>query len=132
METNNIDKIVRDSLKSRTIQPSNSSCERLSNRLDIAQEKKRKKWFLYTAYAASTLLLISVAFFMNSDDDAEPITPNTFVTSPIIDTIKFVKPTIKNTAPVETVIVKKDKVDEKKPKKTFSLKRKNLKLNKLK
>lgn len=124
METNNIDKIVRDSLKSRTIQPSNSSWERLSNRLDIAQEKKRKKWFLYTAYAASILLLISVAFFMNSDDDAEPITPNTFVTSPIIDTTKFVKPTIKNTAPVETVIVKKDKVDEKKPQKNILVKKK--------
>ena len=123
METNNIDKIVRDSLKSRTIQPSNSSWERLSNRLDIAQEKKRKNWFLYTGYAASVLLLISVAFFMNTDDVTEPITPNTVVTSPIIDTTKFVKPTIKNTAPVETVIVKKDKVEEKKSQKNTLVKK---------
>ena len=123
METNNIDKIVRDSLKSRTIQPSNSSWERLSNRLDIAQEKKRKNWFLYTGYAASVLLLISVAFFMNTDDVTEPITPNPVVTSPIIDTTKFVKPTIKNTAPLETVIVKKDKVEEKKSQKNTLVKK---------
>ena len=63
METNNIDKIVRDSLKSRTIQPSNSSWERLSNQLDIAQEKKRKKWFLYTGYAASIATINFSRFF---------------------------------------------------------------------
>lgn len=116
METNKIEKIVRDSLKSRTIQPSKSSWERLSNQLDLAQEKKRKNWYLYVGYAASVLLLISVAFFMNTDDVTEPIIPNTIVTSPIIDTSKFVKPTIENTTPVETVIVKTDKVEEKKPK----------------
>lgn len=113
METNNIDKIVKDSLESRTIQPSNSSWERLSNQLDIAQEKKYKNWFLYVGYAASVLLIISVAFFMNTDDVSKPITPNTIVTSPIIDTTKFVKPTIKNTIPTETVIVKAEKSVEK-------------------
>ena len=115
METNNIDKIVSDSLKSRTIQPSNSSWERLSNQLDIAQEKKRKNWFLYVGYAASVLLLISVGFFMNTDEVLEPITPNTIVTSPVIDTAKFVKPTLQNTIPTETVIVKADEVEEKQP-----------------
>jgi hypothetical protein len=113
METNNIDKIVKDSLESRTIKPSNSSWERLSSQLNIAQEKKRKNWFLYVGYAASVLLLISVAFFMNTDDDIEPIIPEKVVTSPIIDTTKFVKPTIQNTVKTETVIVKTDEVDEK-------------------
>lgn len=111
METNNIDKIVRDSLESRTVQPSNSSWERLSSQLDIAQEKKRKNWFLYVGYAASVLLLISVGFFMNTDAILEPITPNTIVTAPIIDTTKFVKPSFQNTIPTETVIVKTDKVE---------------------
>ena len=125
METNNIDKIVSDSLKSRTIQPSNSSWERLSNQLDIAEEKKRKKWFLYVGYAATVLLLISVGFFMNTDDVLEPITPNTIVTAPIIDTTKLVKPTLQNTIPTETVIVKTDKVEEKQqPKKVITKKRK--------
>lgn len=115
METNNIDKIVSDSLKSRTIQPSNSSWERLSNQLDIAQEKKRKNWFLYVGYAASVLLLISVGFFMNTDDVLEPITPNTIVTAPVVDTTKFVKPTLQNTIPTETVIVNVDEVEKKQP-----------------
>jgi hypothetical protein len=125
METNNIDKIVTDSLESRTIQPSNSSWERLSNQLDFAQEKKRKNWFLYVGYAASVLLLISVGFFMNTDDVLEPITPNTIVTAPSVDTTKFVKPTLQNTIPTETVIVKTDKVEEKQqPQKAIVKKRK--------
>ena len=122
METNNIDKIVSDSLKSRTIQPSNSSWERLSNQLDIAQEKKRKNWFLYVGYAASVLLLISVGFFMNTDAILEPITPNTIVTAPVVDTTKFVKPTLQNTIPTETVIVNVDEV--KSQKNTITKKRK--------
>ncbi|WKD86759.1 hypothetical protein KCTC32516_02137 [Polaribacter huanghezhanensis] len=125
METNNIDKIVRDSLKSRTIKPSNSSWERLSNQLDFAQEKKRKNWFLYAGYAASILLVVSVAFFMNTDDVVKPITPNVIVASPIIDTTKFVKPTIENTIKTETVIVKTDEVEGKlQPKKSIVTKRK--------
>ena len=122
METNNIDKIVSDSLKSRTIQPSNSSWERLSNQLDIAQEKKRKNWFLYVGYAASVLLLVSVGFFMNTDDVLAPITPNTIVTAPVVDTTKFVKPTLQNTIPTETVIVNVDEV--KSQKNTITKKRK--------
>lgn len=123
METNNIDKVVKDSLESRAIQPSNSSWERLSSQLDIAQEKKRKNWFLYVGYAASVLLLISVAFFMNTDDVSEPITPNTIVTSPIIDATKFVKPTIENTVKTETVIVKVDEAKEKKQQQNIVVKK---------
>ncbi|MDG1039344.1 MAG: hypothetical protein P8H13_10485 [Polaribacter sp.] len=125
METNNIDKIVKDSLESRTIIPSNSSWERLSDQLDLTQEKKRKNWFLYVGYAATVLLLISVGFFMNSDDVLESITPNTIVSAPIVDTTKFVKPTLQNTVQTETVIVKTDTVEEKQqPKKTITKKRK--------
>ncbi|WP_347174375.1 hypothetical protein [Polaribacter uvawellassae] len=124
METNNIDKIVRDSLDSRTMKPSNSAWERLSAQLDIAQEKKRKNWFLYVGYAASVLLVISVAFFINTDDVIEPMTPNIIVTSPIIDTTKFVKPTIENTIKTETVIVKTDKVEGKQQQKLIVKKRK--------
>lgn len=123
METNNIDKIVRDSLENRTIEPSNSSWERLSSQLDIAQEKKRKNWFLYVGYAASVLLLISVGFFMNTDAILEPITPNTIVTAPIIDTTKFVKPTLQNTIPTETVIVKTDKLEDKQQQKRTVVKK---------
>lgn len=104
--------------------PSNSSWERLSNQLDIAQEKKRKNWFLYVGYAASVLLLISVGFFMNTDDVLEPITPNVIVTSPIIDTTNFVKPTIENTIKKETVIVKTDEVEGKQQQKSIAKKRK--------
>jgi len=114
MEINNIDKTVRDSLKSRAIEPSNSAWERLNHQLNVTQEKKRKNWFLYAGYAASVLLLISVAFFINTNDDIEPITPNTIVIAPVIDTTNFVKPTFRNTVPVGSEIVKVDETKENK------------------
>lgn len=116
METNKIDKIVRDSLKSRTIQPSASAWERLSDQLDVAEAPKRINWFKYAGYAASILLLISVAFFINTNDDIDPIKDEIIVTTPDVDTTKFVKPNFKNTVPVETVIVQKEKSTNEKKK----------------
>ena len=115
METNKIDKIVRDSLQSRTIQPSSSAWERLSDQLDVMEAPKKINWFKYAGYAASILLLISVAFFINSNDDITPIKKNDIVTAPVIDTTKLIQPNFKNTVPEETVIVKKEEtIDEKK------------------
>ena len=117
METNKIDKIVRDSLQSRTIQPSSSAWERLNDQLDTAAQPKRINWFRYAGYAASVLLLISVAFFMNTDDVIEPINKIDIVTipvtTPVIDTTQFVKPSFKNSVQTETVIVKAKKKGEK-------------------
>ena len=109
METNKIDKIVRDSLQSRTIEPSSSAWERLSDQLDVVEQPKRINWFKYAGYAASVLLLISVAFFMNTDDAIDPIKKNDIVTAPIIDTTQFVKPNFKNSVQTETVIVQVEK-----------------------
>ena len=106
MEANKIDKIVRDSLQSRTIQPSSSAWERLSDQLDVVEAPKRINWFKYAGYAASVLLLISVAFFINTNDAVDPIKKNDIVKAPVIDAKDLIKPNFKNTVPVETVIVK--------------------------
>jgi len=106
MESNKMDKIVRDALQSRTIQPSNSAWERLSDQLDVVEVPKRINWFKYAGYAASILLLISVAFFMNTTDAIEPIEEDTLVTSPVIDATELMQPNFKNSVPQETVIVK--------------------------
>ncbi len=106
MESNKIDKIVRDSLQSQTIQPSNSAWERLSDQLDVLEAPKQINWFKYAGYAASVLLLISVAFFINTNDVTDPIQKNDIVTAPVIDTTEFVKPSFNNSVPQETVIVK--------------------------
>ena len=116
METNKIDKIVRDSLQSRTIQPSSSAWERLSDQLDVVEAPRRINWFKYAGYAASVLLLISVAFFINTDDANDPIEENDIVTVPVIDSTDLVKPNFKNTVQVETVIVKTEKPAEEKKK----------------
>lgn len=112
MESNKIDKIVRDSLQSRTIQPSDSAWERLSNQLDVLEAPKRINWFKYAGYAASVLLLISVAFFINTNDVTDPIKKNVIVTAPVIDTTEFIKPSFNNSVPQETVIVKAEKPTE--------------------
>ena len=106
METNKIDTIVRDSLLSRTIQPSGSAWERLSDQLDVIEQPKQMNWFKYAGYAASVLLLISAAFFMNITDTIEPITPNTIVIAPVIDTTDFIRPNFKEVLPIENAIVK--------------------------
>lgn len=112
MESNKIDKIVRDSLQSKTIHPSNSAWERLSDQLDLMEAPKRINWFKYAGYAASVLLLISVAFFINTTDDIVPIEKNDIVTAPVIDTTEFIKPSFNNSVPQETVIVKAETLTE--------------------
>jgi hypothetical protein len=114
METNNIDKIVRDSLQSKTIQPSSSAWERLSNQLDVVEAPVRINWFKYVGYAASVLLLISVAFFINTEDTIDPIQKNDIVIAPVIDTTDFVRPSIDTAVPLETVIVKVEVLAEEK------------------
>jgi hypothetical protein len=106
METDNIDKIVRDSLQSRTIQPSSSAWERLSDQLDAVEEPAQINWFRYVGYAASVLLLISAAFFINTEGTIDPIQKNDIVIAPVIDTTDFVIPSIDTAVPLETVIVK--------------------------
>jgi hypothetical protein len=131
METNKIDKIVKSAFEKRTIQPSNSAWERMSDQLDAIEQPKRINWFKYAGYAAGILLLISVAFFINRKDDKQLDAPiiNDIVVSPV-DTNDLVKPNFKNVQP-ETVIVtnETEKKDEKKElKKNTIVKKKSTEL----
>ena len=91
METNNIDELVRDLLKSRTIQPSNSAWERLSNQLDVVPQKKKHNWFLYIGSAASILLLISVSFVL-SFSEGHLSSSNKQANNVLVDSTKLIKP----------------------------------------
>lgn len=131
METNKIDNIVKSAFEKRTIQPSNSAWERMSDQLDNIEQSKRINWFKYAGYAAGILLLISVAFFINRKGDKQLDTPiiNEIVESPV-DTNDLVKPNFKSLQP-ETVIVAKEteKKDEKKEvKKNTIVKKKSTEL----
>ncbi|MDN3620276.1 hypothetical protein QWY81_12495 [Polaribacter undariae] len=113
METNNIDKNIKEKLDNRTINPSASAWERLSAQLDEQPKQKKKGWFFYVGAAASILLLISVGFlFLNKNEDIKPV--EIIVENPI-DTItidakidQFI-----NEIPAEEAIVKIDEVEEK-------------------
>ena len=113
METNNIDKNIKDKLDNRTINPSASAWERLSTQLDEQPKQKKKGWIFYMGAAASVLLLVSVGFlFLNKNEDVAPL--EIIVENPI-DTItidakidQFI-----NEIPAEEAIVKIDEVEEK-------------------
>ncbi|WP_218598902.1 hypothetical protein [Polaribacter sp. NJDZ03] len=113
METNNIDKNIKEKLDNRTINPSASAWERMSAQLDEQPKQKKKGWFFYVGAAASILLLISVGFlFLNKKEDIKPV--EIIVENPI-DTItidakidQFI-----NEIPAEEAIVKIDEVEEK-------------------
>lgn len=104
METNKIDTIVRDSLKSREIAPSDSAWERLSDQLDALPKKQEKNGLLLVGYAASVLLIVSAAFFINTDDKNLPIIPDKIVVQPI-DTSSSKKHDFKMIAPIEEAVV---------------------------
>jgi hypothetical protein len=84
METNKIDKIVKKEFQNRTLQPSVSAWERLSNDLDTQQEqRKKKRWFFYIGYAASILVLISLGFMMFTGETTQKIHKTIIVEQPI-------------------------------------------------
>jgi hypothetical protein len=87
METNKTDKIFKDAFKNRTLEPSNSSWDRLSQKLDVEEKKNKKKGFIYLGYAASILAIVafSYTFLIESSSTSEEITKE------IVDTDKTEK-----------------------------------------
>lgn len=114
METNKMDKNIREKLQERTFMPSNSAWERLSVQLDEQPAQKRKGWFFYISIAASILLLVSLGIQLLSNDQEE-IQPNHKVVKSPIDKIEINRNIDKlvNEIPVEEAIVKTDKIEEK-------------------
>ena len=114
METNKIDKNIRERLQDRTFTPSNSAWERLSIQLNEQPIQKRKGWFFYIGIAASILLLVSLGIQLLSNNQEEIKPKQRIVTSPInkkeIDS-KIDK--LVNEIPVEEAIVNSNKVEKK-------------------
>ena len=114
MKTNKLDKNIKEKLANRTIEPSTSAWECLSEKLDEQSQQKKRGWFFYIGAAASILLLISIGFQIFSDDSVEITPKNEVVTIPIdtktIDTKidKFI-----NEIPVEKALVRVDEIEEK-------------------
>lgn len=67
METNKTDNIFKKAFKTRTIEPSISSWDRLNTQLDNHEEKKKKKPFVYFSYAASILLIVSLGIYFSQE-----------------------------------------------------------------
>lgn len=63
MPENKFDKHIADKLNKRELQPSESAWERLNDKLDENQERKKKNYWMYFGYAASIALIISAFIF---------------------------------------------------------------------
>ncbi|WP_373940640.1 hypothetical protein OEG92_10220 [Polaribacter sejongensis] len=57
METNNIDKNIKEKLDNRTINPSASAWERLSAQLDEQPKQKKKGWFFYVGASSKYFII---------------------------------------------------------------------------
>jgi hypothetical protein len=114
METNNIDKKIKEKLQNRTFQPSASAWERLSSQLDEEPKQKKRGWFFYVGAAASILLLVSIGILMFSKDSKEIVPVNEIVIAPI-DTIEIDEKIDKliNEIPSKKVLVKVDEIMDK-------------------
>lgn len=120
METNNIDKNIKEKLANRTFEPSASAWERLSLKLDEQPEKKKKGWFFYIGAAASILLVVSIGFQLFSDNTTEgKLMREIIVVNPIDATVIDTKiDKLINEIPVEKALVNVDEVGEKETKST--------------
>ena len=115
METNNTDTNIKQKFAKREIVPSASAWERLSKELDGQPKHKKRGWFLYTGYAATVLILISVGIYTFSRNAiADEILENVLVKQEI-DTVQILHKIDKvfNEVPLEKAIVKAAIVKEK-------------------
>lgn len=133
MNTNKIDKNVKEKFENRTFKPSDSAWERLSVQLDEQPKQKKFGWFFYIGAAASILLLVTLGIQLFSND-TEEITPIETVKTNSIDTstidkkidqlineipaqealVKQNDTKIENHKNLEKVIVKQEKYPQKK------------------
>ncbi len=125
METNNIDKNIKEKFQNRTFQPSASAWERLSSQLDEEPKQKKRGWFFYIGAAASILLLVSIGIQLFSDDSKEIIPINEIVITPI-NTTKIDKKIDKliNEVPAEKALVIVAEIIEKQVVKKIIIKKK--------
>ena len=115
METNKIDTNIKQKFAQRELAPSASAWERLSKELDGQPKHKKRGWLLYTGYAATVLILISVGIYTFSRNAiADEILENVLVKQEI-DTVQILHKIDKvfNEVPLEKAIVKAAIVKEK-------------------
>ena len=115
METNKIDTNIKQQFAQRELAPSASAWERLSKELDGQPKHKKRGWLLYTGYAATVLILISVGIYTFSRNAiADEILENVLVKQEI-DTVQILHKIDKvfNEVPLEKAIVKAVIVKEK-------------------
>ncbi|AQS93240.1 hypothetical protein BXQ17_03730 [Polaribacter sp. BM10] len=124
MKTNKLDNSVKEKFANRTLEPSVSAWERLSTKLDEEPKQKKKGWFFYIGYAASVIVIISIGFFIFSDEDII-IKNDTIIVEEVIDTVNIIKNIEEhfNEIPVEKAIVENEKSIPEKTKKIDNNKR---------
>lgn len=84
MEPYKVEQDIKEKLEKRKIQPSESSWNKLANRLELQEKKKGNKYFWWIGIAASVVGIIwSISLFLNND--TEKIKPIIVETPTIIE-----------------------------------------------
>ena len=84
MEPYKVEQDMKEKLEKRKIQPSESSWNKLANRLELQEKKKGNKYFWWIGIAASVVGIIwSISLFLNND--TEKIKPIIVETPTIIE-----------------------------------------------
>ncbi|WP_299708794.1 hypothetical protein [uncultured Tenacibaculum sp.] len=82
MQKDSFENQIREKFRDRTLTPSNSAWERLSNKLDEQEQNKRtKKKYRFLLYAASLVLLIGLgfSFFLQGENSETIEVPNNII-----------------------------------------------------
>ncbi|WP_299836606.1 hypothetical protein [uncultured Tenacibaculum sp.] len=82
MQKDSFENQIREKFRDRTLTPSNSAWERLSNKLDEQEQNKRtKKKYRFLLYAASLVLLIGLgfSFFLQGENSENIEAPNNII-----------------------------------------------------
>lgn len=106
MKSHDLDSIVKKSLEARTIAPSKSAWSRLSNELDQVDVSNRKTLYRYVGYAASIILMVSLATIIYSNSTDKVVYENDLVKTPVIDAKELLQPNMEDILSQEKVVVK--------------------------
>ncbi len=94
MAQNKSDKIIREKLNAREIQPSHHSWDRLDAMLSVAEEKQNKRSFswlyLSIGIAASILVIVSIGVFNGNQNNSNiKMNENVVTNETKVDTVKI-------------------------------------------
>jgi len=102
---------MKERLEERTIEPTMTAWERISSKLDEAEEVRKSKRILWMSIAASFVggTLVALFLFQNINSDTTPVLVNTNESPLFIDPTEDIQPEVKDAITIEEQSVESEK-----------------------